>query len=269
MSNVVYLHGQPANVTRFLRVSEHRQAGLRSLPIQSVWTRISGFGSDATPASLRKYISSVQDFHALGLPIVADGVGAISALAIVAFGAASGLSYGVAAKERFDASHWYKPPKSKARGGGRAYSYLLPGIDKLLKREEADAIVNAPGGRRLISCEDRSCCPHGYEDTVKDPKGHFLRQRAFSCDAVSEVPEPVRVRHFLDRDLPEADRRARQIAKLKLPDGKLSAKLIENAKRLDRMRDVLGSPEKLSGSSTRAKGFPTRLRETEIKTDRR
>jgi hypothetical protein len=25
MSNVVYLHGQPANVTRFLRVSEHRR----------------------------------------------------------------------------------------------------------------------------------------------------------------------------------------------------------------------------------------------------
>jgi len=244
-------------------------AGLRSLPIDSVWARISGFGSGATPASLRKYISSVQEFHTLGLPIVADGVGALSALAIIAFGAASGLSYGVAAKERFDASLWNKPPKINSGGGGRAYSYLLPGIDSLLRREEADAIVNAPGGRRLISCEDRSCCPHGYEDTAKDPKGHFLRQRAFSCDAVSAVPEPVRAQHFLDKDLAQADRKARQISKLKLSDEKLVAKLVENAKRLDRMREVLGSLEKLSGSSTRAKGFSISSSDMGTKRDRR
>src|SRR5437763_4512885 len=69
-----------------------------SLPIDSIWSRVSGFGADATPAGLKKYISAIQDFHSVGKPIVADGVGGLSALAIVAFGVACGLSHGVAAK---------------------------------------------------------------------------------------------------------------------------------------------------------------------------
>lgn len=243
-------------------------AKLGSLPVDGIWSRVSGFGADATAAGLKKYISAVQDFHALGKPIVADGVGGLSALAIVAFGAACGISYGVAAKERFDASSWYKPPKLGGGGGG-GHSVLLPGIDRLLKREDAEAIINASGGRRLASCNDRTCCPRGFEDTIKDPKGHFLRQRAMQCDAISAVPEPVRPKHFLDKDLTEADRRARLLAKLKLSDPKLSSRLVENAKRFDRMRDVLGSLEKTSGSATRSPGFPKVSKKREIKKDRR
>ena len=241
-------------------------AKLGSLPVDSIWSRVSGFGADATAAGLKKYISAVQEFHSLGKPIVADGVGGLSAIAIVAFGAACGLSHGVAAKERFDASSWYKPRKLGGGGGG-GYSVLLPGIDRLLKREDAETIINASGGRRLASCNDRACCPRGFEDTIKDPKGHFLRQRAMQCDAISAVPEPVRPKHFLDNDLTEADRRARMLAKLKLSDTKLSSRLVENAKRFDRMRDVLGSLEKTSGSATRSPGFPSASRE--VKKDRR
>lgn len=242
---------------------------LGSLPIDSVWSRISGFGADATAAGLKKYISAVQDFHALGKPIVADGVGGLSALAIVAFGAACGMSHGVAVKERFDASYWYKPPKPGGGGGGGGHSVLLPGIDRLLKREDAEAIINASGGRRLASCNDRRCCPQGFEDTIKDPKGHYLRQRAFQCDAISAVPEPVRAKHFLDKDLTETDRKARQLAKLKLADEKLSSRLVENANRLDRMRDVLGNLEKVSGSLTRSPGFPAATNARDARKDRR
>src|SRR4051812_35231859 len=97
-------------------------------------------------------------------------------------------------------------PKPTSTGGGGGYSILLPGIDRLLKREDAEAIVNASGGRRLASCNDRTCCPRGFEDMIKDPKGHFLRQRAMQCDAISAVPEPLRPKHFLDKSLTEADR---------------------------------------------------------------
>lgn len=228
---------------------------LGSLPIDSVWSRISGFGADATAAGLKKYITAVQDFHTLGKPIVADGIGGLSALAIVAFGAACGTCHGVAVKERFDASYWYKPPKPGGGGGGGGHSFLLPGIDRLLKREDAEAIINASGGRRLASCNDRRCCPQGFEDTIKDPKGHYLRQRAFQCDTISAVPEPVRAKRFLDQDITETDRKARLLAKLKLTDGKLSSRLVENANRLDRMRDVLGNLDKVSGSLTRSPGF--------------
>ncbi len=242
---------------------------LRSVPIDSIWSRISGFGADATPAGLAKYISAIQDFHSLGKPVIADGVGGLSGLAVVAFGAASGLSHGVAAKERFDASSWYKPPKPGRSGGGGGYSVLLPGIDRLLKREDAEAVINASGGRRLASCQDRTCCPRGFEDTLKDPKGHFLRQRARQCEAISAVQEPVRSRHFLDKDLTEADRRARLLAKLKLSDSNLSSRLAENARRIDRMRDVLGNLDKTSASATRSPGLETASTVGEIQKDRR
>jgi hypothetical protein len=244
-------------------------AKLGSLPIDSIWSRVSGFGADATAAGLKKYISASQDFHSLGKPIVADGVGGLSALAIVAFGVACGLSHGVAAKERFDASNWYKPPKPGTGGGGGGHYVLLSGIDCLLKRADAEAIINASGGRRLASCNDRTCCPRGFEDTIKDPKGHFLRQRALQCDAISALAEPVRPQHFLDKDLTDADRRARLLAKLRLRDSKLSSRLVENAKRIDRMRDVLGSLEKTTASATRSPGFPSANTGREARKDRR
>jgi hypothetical protein len=84
-----------------------------------------------------------------------------------------------------------------------------------------------------------------YEDTIKDPKGHFYV------------------------GLTMADRRARLLAKLRLSDSKLSARPTENAKRLDQMRDVLGSLEKTSASATRALGFPMIRGEMESKRDRR
>ena len=83
------------------------------------------------------------------------------------------------------------------------------------------------------------------------------------------MPEPVRPKHFLDKHLTEADRRARLLAKLKLSDSKLSSRLIDNAKRVDRMRDVLGSLEKTSASGTRSPGFPSANVSKESKEDRR
>ena len=230
-------------------------ASLVSVPAGALWLRISGFGADGTAAGTRKYIAAARDFHALGKPIVADGVGGLAGLAIVAFGASCGLSYGVAARERFDASSWHKPPTPGGGGGGQ-YTVLLPGIDALLRREDADAIMNASGGRRLGSCMDRRCCPQGFDDTIKDPKGHFLRQRAYRCDDLSAVPEAMRARHYLDKNLKEDERRAKQLAKLKLSDEKLSARLVENANRLDRFSDVLDNLEQTSGTTaTRSVSF--------------
>jgi hypothetical protein len=212
-------------------------SALASLPIDSVWLRISGFGANATAAGLRKYISAAQDFHQLGKPVVSDGVGGVAALAILSFGAASGVSHGVAEKERFDTSSWNLPRKQG--GGGNGYCFLLPGIDRLLKKEQAEAIIAAPSARRLLSCNDRSCCPHGFEDTLKNPKGHYLRQRAFACEELSRIQNQVRPRHFLDQNLASTDRLARQVAKLKVTDVELSDMLVKNSARLDRTRAVL------------------------------
>jgi hypothetical protein len=196
-------------------------AALRSTPIDSVWLKVSGFGGGATAAGLRKYIAAAQDFHLLQKPIIADCIGGLPGLAILAFGAAGGIAHGLAEKERFDASDWHKPPRPPdpdEKRGGNAYSVLLPGIDRLLKPDQAQILINANGGRRLLSCNDRRCCPHGFEDTIRDPKGHYLRQRAWQCEALSKVPEARRAQDFLDNTLTAADRTARQAAKLRVSD---------------------------------------------------
>lgn len=228
---------------------------LGNLPIESVWLRISGFGAEATPSAIRKYITAVQDFHSLGIPIVVDHIGGLTSLALVAFGAACGFAHGAAERERFDASSWNKP-RNDGGGGGGGYTVLLPGIDRLMKKSQAEALIAAPHGRRLLSCNDRRCCPHGFEDTLKDPRGHYLRQRAFQCETLSGVPDAMRTQHFLGQNLAEADRKARQVAKLKVSDEKLGELMVKNSSRLDRMRAVLEDLHRTAEDSTRSKPFP-------------
>ena len=45
-------------------------SALRSSPAESIWLRISGFGAEATPAGIRKYITAAHDFHHVAKPIL-------------------------------------------------------------------------------------------------------------------------------------------------------------------------------------------------------
>ena len=233
-------------------------SALASLPVDSIWLRTSGFGVSATVAGLRKYVAAARDFHILEKPIISDGIGGMSALAVAAFGAASGVAYGLAEKERFDASSWSKSPDPDREGGGNSYIMLLPGIDQLIKKSDAQVLMNAPGGRRLCSCHDRDCCPNGFEDTLKDPKGHYLRQRTREIEALSAVPEQLRIQHFLAVVLASVGRTARAAAKLKV-ERSIAEMLQKNADRLDRLSGVLDDLHKTDGSATRAVGFPSRI----------
>ncbi len=232
---------------------------LRETPLDSLWLRVSGFGADATAAGLRKYITASRDFHQLELPVVADSIGGLAGLAALAFGSMGGIAHGVAEKERFDASTWHKPPPPpdpEKKRGGNAHVIMLPGLDRLLKPAQAEALIAASGARRLLSCPDRTCCPHGFEDTIRDPKGHYLRQRAGEYNALSKIPELRRSQHFLDKTLSSADRAARQIAKLRLSDEKLSEALVRNASRIDKMRVVLENLQVTEAIGSRSASFP-------------
>lgn len=212
-------------------------AALKNVPFDNLWFRISGFGADATPMGLRRYIAAMMDFHRLEVPLVADGVGGLVGVAIAAFGAAGGICHGVAEKERFDASDWAKPPQ--AGGGGREKRVLMGGLDRLLSVKQVDALMAAQGARSLLSCHDRSCCPNGLSDTLKDPKAHYLRQRARQIRELSAVPEARRSQHFLEKELAAAERVARSAAKLKVSDEGLSNLLRRSSDRLEKMHAVL------------------------------
>lgn len=210
---------------------------LKNVPFDNLWFRVSGFGADATPAGLRRYIAAMMDFHRLEVPIVADGVGGLVGVAIAAFGAAGGICHGVAEKERFDASDWKKPPQSG--GGGREKRVLMAGLDRLLSVKQVDALMAAQGAKPLLSCHDRSCCPNGLSDTMKDPKAHYLRQRARQVRELSAVPDARRSQHFLEKELAAAERTARSAAKLKVSDEGLSKLLQRSSDRLEKMHAVL------------------------------
>lgn len=234
-------------------------AALSRMPIDSIWLRISGFGGETTAAALRKYIAAARDFHSLRKPLVADCVGGLSGLAILAFGAAGGIAHGLAEKERFDASNWHKPPPPPdpdKKRGGNAYSVLLRGVDRLLKPDQAKLLIGAAGARRLLSCSDRDCCPNGFEDTMRDPKGHFLRQRFLSCESLSRVQEPLRTRDYLQNTLASAMQTARQVANLQIEDASMKDLARKNAERLERVRPTLENLRDTESVSTRSAAFP-------------
>ena len=245
-----------------LRDSAHRRAlvgVLRSLPFDNLWIRVAGFGADATPVGVRRYISSLLDLHAMQKPIIADCAGGLAALGVTAFGAAAGIAHGVAERERFDAGDWRRWPR--AGGGGQNGRLYLPGIDRYFKLADARAIMEARGGRRLLACQDRDCCPRGLDDMLNDPKAHFLTQRRNQVLDLQRMPDLRRTSRFLDYHLASADRTARQVAKLKIADDRLQKSLRWATLRLDRLRGALEDLDRTVGkSATRSVPLATRAR---------
>jgi hypothetical protein len=233
-------------------------AGLADLPFDNLWLRVSGFGADASATMLRGYIAAMMDFQRLGKPIIADGVGGLAALATAAFGAAGGVSHGLGEKERFDASDWNKPPTPA--GGGREKRLLIPGLDRLLSLKQVTLLMEAHGARKLLSCSDPSCCPRGLDDTLKNPKAHYLYQRARQFERISRIPEARRTQDFLARDLADAARTARQAAKLKVSDESLAAMLQRTTERLDRMQLILEDLHETTGTHARSASPKQRVR---------
>lgn len=227
-------------------------AGLKGLPFDNLWLRVSGFGADTEAPMLRRYIAAAIDFQQLGRPIVADGVGGLAAVAVAAFGAAGGISHGLGEKERFAAGDWNKPPVPRAGGGGREKRLLVPGLDRLLSVKQVELLMEADGGRLLLGCQDRECCPNGYNDTLKDPKGHYLHQRTKPLERLSRVPEARRVDDFLKRDLDPAARTAETAAKLALADAGMMEMLQRTSERLARLGPVLRDLHATVGDSPHA-----------------
>jgi hypothetical protein len=209
----------------------------RDLPIDNLWLRISGFGADASPTGVRRYVSAVADFHALDRPIVADCVGGLTGLAIVAFGTCGAIAHGAAEKERFEGSSWHAPRREG--GGGQSGRVYIPALDRQIKLKDAVVLMEARGARRLLACRDDGCCPRGADDMFRDPKAHFLTQRNKQLRDLSQVPEGRRIERFLDDHLTAADRMARQAAKLRTGNDAIDSALARASIRLDRMRSVL------------------------------
>lgn len=212
---------------------------ISDLPVDNVWVRASGLGTDAGPQTMRRYLSAIGSFHNLGKPIIADHLGGLPALAAMTFGAVSGVAHGIGERERFDARSWHKPPPARKAGDefGRAVRIGIPGLGKTGTIKELELLASAKGGRRLVACGDRYCCQHGLKDMINDPRRHAAYQAIKPVQALEEVPALSREHYFLNGPMLDADRLARGIKQLKPSETEAQRRDIDLDKLMKRYHD--------------------------------
>lgn len=215
---------------------------LQGIPASAVWLKVDGFGSDSTPTGVRSYIDASADFHALGLPVVADHAGGIVGLSLLAFGATGGLAHGVTQAERFNAQSWRHP---RIGDGFSAHPrvYVQP-IDLLLKPTDARLLFEASTrAKGLFGCRDSGCCHRGITDMLQNPARHFIYQRIQEVKKLSLIPEQLRAQRFLDQHLRPATDLALAAANMNWRDEFMAKRTHKKRIRLDALRVVLGDYE--------------------------
>ena len=209
---------------------------LRGLPVDNLVVRLSGFGADAGPLTVKRTLGAIQELHILGYPILLDYVGGMVGLGALAFGIVSGIAHGIGERDRFDARSWHKPPPPTAdRSFGRPIHLPLPGMDKSFRKRDFEAIASTARGRRLIACADKECCPHGLTSMLDNHRSHIARQKFRAIDALYAVPDTRRIYHFINVELRDAERLARDLVHLNVVDGRLNKALSNWRKRIDSM----------------------------------
>lgn len=230
------------------KVRRHLLNALSNLPFDNLWVRASGVENVAGPFVLRRYIDAIAGFHDLGKPIIADCLHGLTSSAAIAFGAVSGKAHGICEQERFNAREWCKPFGENEGGGYRQNTRVSPpGLGRSLKKREIRVLANAKGGRRLISCDDRACCPSGLRDMLTDPKRHAVNQAILEMTEMSQVPDQSRTEHFVTKNMRRLVRTATEIKRLKPSEEKAQeegAKLDRLMNRLDKHSCQLESTKK-------------------------
>lgn len=209
--------------------------GLTDLPYDNLTLRLSGFGAAAGPLTMKWTFQAIRELQAVDRPIVLDHVGGLISLGALALGFVSGIAHGIGERERFDARAWHKPPKERDpdEKGGRAIYFPIPGFDRSFIKKDIELIVSTPGGRRLVSCDDRRCCLHGLISMQENLKAHIAYQRMASIQQLIKVPDRHRASHFLDSEMRSAERKARDLSRFKTSDDSLNKRLADGRKRID------------------------------------
>lgn len=212
---------------------------LSTLPIGALWLKVEGFGSDATPTGAASYLAAAGEFHGLGILVVADHVGSVIGLSLLALGATGGMAHGVTSEERFDAAAWRRPRQGKDFAPGcRVY---VPAIDAMLKPADATALVgSSPRAKAMFGCTDPSCCPRGVKDMLESPIRHFLSQRVGEVSRLGHIPEHLRPQRFLDQNLRPMTDRALAASTINWEDEAMAKRMQDNRKRVDTLRVMLG-----------------------------
>jgi hypothetical protein len=236
---IIYSLASPYAVLRNREQRRRLIRSLREIPASAFWLKIEGFGSSSSATAARSYIEAAVEFHDLAVPLVADHVGGLAGLALLAFGAVGGIAHGITLGERFDANAWRKPRSGGGFGAHRRVYF--PSLDLMLKPAQAKALLGvSPRARSLFGCKDTDCCPRNVTDQIENPGRHFLRQRMEQVSWLQGIPEELRPQRFLDRHVRPATDLALAAATINWEDDAMAKKTREHRKRLDSLRVVLG-----------------------------
>ena len=109
---------------------------LRGLPIDNLVVRLSGFGADAGPLTVKRTLGAIEELQVLEYPILLDYVGGLVGLGALAFGIVSGIAHGIGERDRFDARSRHKPEPqpTEDRSFGRPIYVPLPGIGQVVSQ---------------------------------------------------------------------------------------------------------------------------------------
>jgi hypothetical protein len=208
-------------------------AALAKLPIDAVWLRVHPFGTTASgPLALRRYIEGCRDFHALGIPLVAEHTGTIG-LALLAFGAVGGIESGITFGERYDVGSLLRPPGNNNPFSPAPRVYIEK-IGAFLSRDQANELFENRQMKALFACKISGCCPRGATDMSADPRRHFILRRMSEVTYYSRPPEPLRAGLYLEEVL-------RPATDLALRATKVAPALDTTRRRLEGWRQALGS----------------------------
>ena len=157
-------------------------------------SRLSGFGADSGPLTVKKTLTSIQELHGLGYPILLDYVGGLVGLGALAFGIVSGIAHGIGERDRFDARSWHKPPKrpTKERRFGRTVyfryrDWTSRSASRILRPSPA-----RPGGADWSPAAIAIVCPRGLTSMLSNHRSHIARQKIDAIDSLFAVPDARR-----------------------------------------------------------------------------
>ncbi len=191
--------------------------GLSSMPVEQIWFRVSGLGKEAGPQKTRTLIQQLSGFHNLGMPIVLDYCNGLNAQAALAFGAVSGVSFGVMELDQFDASSWHKPmperdPDKSDKYGRRIY-IAVPGLGRSFEKKEFELLAQAKGGRRIM-LQSEHISATSVDQMARDRKPQAALQAIRSFEQIERIPDLNRPNFFLNTSLKDTERRAGEVSRL-------------------------------------------------------
>ncbi len=224
---------------------KHLVVRLQGLPISALWLRVSGFGADATGAGVDKMARAVLHFHELGVPIIMDRLGGLTALALSSFGVTSGHTNGLKGKDGNQLSGWLKPRGSG--GGGNDRAVFVAGLDRRITVKEMKALFDAsPTARTIYGCRDTACC-RNIDAMLREPEAHHLREQQKTLANLGQVPEAGRPDYYLDNCLEAIRIKAERSARLKKAPDEFLKKAEKATIRLTRMKTALEQTSKRIG----------------------